>query len=84
MVAPPFIGDILALAMYLLCWSNVVAADPFPGFSHDVDALSGIESMAAQHGEGMTEDARLLHWSFVVGFNLQYVVDFINSRKGKP
>jgi hypothetical protein len=40
--------------------------------------------MAAQHGKEMTDYAKLLFWSFVAGFNQKYVVDIINSVKGKP
>jgi hypothetical protein len=83
-VAPPFIGGILALAMYLLFLSNILAGDLFPRFTADADAPPGIESMAAQHGKEMTDYAKLLFWSFVAGFNQKYVVDIINSVKGKP
>ena len=83
-VAPPFIGGILALAMYVLFLSNILAGDLFPRFAPDADAPKGIASMAAQHGQGMTDYAKLLFWSFVAGFNQKYVVDIINSVKGRP
>jgi len=83
-VAPPFIGGVLALALYLLFLSNILAGDLFPRFIPDKLAAKGVESLADQHAVGMADYAKLLFWSFVAGFNQKYVVDIINSVKGKP
>lgn len=83
-VAPPFIGGVLALAMYLLFLSNILAGDLFPKFKMDADAPAGIESLVAQNADGASEYAKLFFWAFVAGFNQKYVVDIINSVKGRP
>lgn len=53
-------------------------------FPADSDAPKGLESLVAQHAEGMSAYAKLFFWSFVAGFNQKYVVDIINSVKTKP
>ena len=83
-LAPPFIGGVLALAMYLLFLANILAGDLFPRFIADADAPDGIESLVAQHADGMSAYAKLFFWSSVAGFNQRYVVDIIDSVKGKP
>jgi hypothetical protein len=83
-VAPPFIGGVLALALYLLFLSNILAGDLFPRFEPDTNAPQGLESMVAHHAVALTDYAKLLFWSFVAGFNQKYVVDIIESVKTKP
>ena len=83
-VAPPFIGGVLALAMFLLFLSNILAGDLFPQFTPYADASKTVASLAEQHANGMRDYAKLLFWSFVAGFNQKYVVDIINSVKGRP
>ena len=83
-VAPPFVGGVLALALYLLFLSDILAGDLFPRFEPDADAPKGLGSMVAQHGVELSDYAKLFFWSFVAGFNQRYVVDIIESVKTKP
>jgi hypothetical protein len=82
-IAPPFVGGILALALYLLFLSNILAGDLFPKFVPDGTGSHGLEQLFAQDG-GLTDYAKLPFWSFVAGFNQKYVVDIIESVKAKP
>ena len=82
-VAPSFIGGILALVLYLLFMSGIIAGDLFPKFKPDANAPLGVESILAQHAVDMSAYAKLFFWSFVGGFNQKYVVDIINSIKAK-
>lgn len=83
-IAPPFVGGILALVMYLLFMANILAGDLFPKFEADENSPVGLQSLLAQHATGMPAYAKLLFWSFVAGFNQKYVVDIINSIRAKP
>ena len=83
-VVPPFVGGVLALAMYLLFLSNIVGGDLFPKFEPDANSPKGLESILTQHADGMASYGKLFFWSFVAGFNQKYVVDIINSVKAKP
>jgi len=82
-VAPSFVGGVLALVLYLLFMSNILGGDVFPKFAADANAPIGIEAILAQHADGMPSYAKLLFWSFVAGFNQKYVVDIINSIRTK-
>jgi len=84
LVVPPFVGGILAMAMYLLFLSNIIGGDVFPTFEADAGAPKTFRSLMAQHATTMPAYAKLLFWSFVAGFNQKYVVDIINSVKAKP
>ncbi len=84
-IVPPFVGGILALAMYILFLSNILGGDLFPKFKGDPDVPSGFESFfLTQYADSPASYAKLLFWSFVAGFNQKYVVDIINSVKTKP
>ena len=82
-VVPPFVGGVLALALYLLFLSNILAGDLFPRFVPDGSGRGGLQSLVAQDGE-LNDYAKLFFWSFVAGFNQKYVVDIIESVKAKP
>ncbi|KPJ94481.1 MAG: hypothetical protein AMJ53_05205 [Gammaproteobacteria bacterium SG8_11] len=82
-IAPPFVGGILALALYLLFLSNIVAGDLFPTFKPIEENIGGLKSLALQDGQ-LNDYAKLFFWSFVAGFNQKYVVDIIESVKAKP
>jgi len=82
-VAPSFVGGVLALVLYLLFLSRILAGDLFPSFVPDENAPEGLESILAQHASDMSAYAKLFFWSFIGGFNQRYVVDIINSIKAK-
>lgn len=41
-----------------------------------------LAASAIQHAKGHTDYGKLLFWSFVAGFNQNYVVDLIETMKG--
>jgi hypothetical protein len=86
---PSFIGGILAGVLYILFISGVVSGDLFPKIIADqtptcLDPKTSerFEVIFCQHAEGYASYAKLLFWSFVAGFNQNYVVDLIESLKG--
>ena len=83
-IVPPFVGGVLALVLYLLFVSHILAGDLFPRFELlKGDDCFGLKSLVC-HNTEMSGYAKLLFWSFVAGFNQKYVVDIINSVKAKP
>lgn len=81
-IVPSFVGGVLALALYLLFLSNIVAGDLFPSFvAMDKNAEVSLEMMYQHRGVELSDYAKLLFWSFVAGFNQKYVVDIIESVK---
>ena len=83
-VAPSVIGGVLALVLYILFVSGILAGDLFPKFAPDtLSAQDKVSAILTQHAEGMSAYAKLFFWSFVGGFNQKYVVDIINSVKKK-
>ncbi len=83
-VAPSLIGGVLALVLYVLFASRILAGDLFPSIVPDKDSPQDtVRSILTQHAEGMSAYAKLFFWSFIGGFNQKYVVDIINSIKAK-
>lgn len=82
-VAPSFVGGVLALVLYLLFMSRILEGALFPAFVADDNAPKGVESILAQHAADMPAYAKLFFWSFVGGFNQKYIVDIVNSIKAK-
>ena len=84
---PSFIGGILAGILYTLFISGVIKANLFPQIVPDGKCLQSktmesFEVIFCQHAEGYASYAKLLFWSFVAGFNQNYVVDLIDTIKG--
>ncbi|MGH8437994.1 MAG: hypothetical protein ACRERW_02850 [Pseudomonas sp.] len=81
---PSFIGGILAGLLFI---SGIVNGDLFPQISPDKDcsaeSLQRFVAIFCQHAEGYAAYAKLLFWSFVAGFNQNYVVDLIETMKGR-
>ncbi|MCD4674935.1 MAG: hypothetical protein K8S18_02935 [Desulfobacula sp.] len=82
-IVPSLVGGILAIILYLLFLSGIVAGDLFPVFIPDEDVRTGFDSIFDQHAKEMKDYAKILFWSFVAGFNQKYVVDIINSITSK-
>lgn len=85
MVVPSFVGGILAFVIYLLFLSKIISGELFPVFVQDSlsPSTEDFEIIWNQHGQAVPDYAKLLFWSFVAGFNQKYVVDIIESVKGK-
>lgn len=88
-ILPSFIGGILAGILYILFISGVIKGDLFPHIVSDhtshclcPDIKQRFDVIFCQHAEGFASYAKLLFWSFVAGFNQNYVVDLIDSIKG--
>lgn len=85
LVLPSFIGGILAGLLYILFISGVVQGELFPKIVADETCRYSENSfyvIFCQHAGGYAAYAKLLFWSFVAGFNQNYVVDLIDNIKG--
>ncbi|GLO15649.1 hypothetical protein PPUJ20028_42340 [Pseudomonas putida] len=85
MALPSFIGGILACLLYIIFISGIAEGTLFPKISPDNDCapenLQRFVEIFCQHAEGYPAYAKLLFWSFVAGFNQNYVVDLIETMK---
>lgn len=84
---PSFIGGIPAGILYILFISGVIKGDLFPQIVPDgkclqPEVMENFDVIFCQHAEGYASYAKLLFWSFVAGFNQNYVVDLIDTIKG--
>ncbi|PYY82879.1 hypothetical protein DNK59_21255 [Pseudomonas sp. TKO26] len=82
---PSFIGGILAGLLYILFISGVVQGELFPQIVSDKSCRYPDNSfyvIFCQHADGYAAYGKLLFWSFVAGFNQNYVVDLIENIKG--
>jgi uncharacterized membrane protein YeaQ/YmgE (transglycosylase-associated protein family) len=76
----PFVGGILALLLYVLFISGLLAGDLFPVFSPD-DSKAGpsnLTSLFAIHGDAKAY-AKLIFWCFIAGFSERFVTDIIGG-----
>lgn len=91
-ILAPLVGGILALLLYVLFLSGLLAGDLFPKFVADAittvnqtgsdakpQAIIGFESIFDTHGESYKDYAKLLFWAFVGGFSERFVVDVIGQ-----
>ena len=77
-VLAPVVSGVLALLLYILFLSELLAGDLFPSFEVNVDATRiGIGSLFEQHAKDYTDYAKLLVWAFIGGFSEKFVVDVI-------
>ncbi len=77
-VLAPVVGGVLALLLYMLFLSELLAGDLFPSFEANDDATCcGIKCLFEQHGKDFTDYAKLLVWAFIGGFSEKFVVDVI-------
>jgi hypothetical protein len=84
-IVPSFVGGVLALVLYGLFLSNILSGDLFPKWEVTIKTeQQGLNVFMSHYADGMASYAKLFFWSFVAGFNQKYVVDIINSVKGKP
>lgn len=82
-VAPPFVGGVLAVVLYIAFLGKLLGGDLFPVFEEDKGSALTLQSLLTQHAVAMPDYAKLLFWAFIAGFNQRYVVDIINSIKAK-
>ncbi|MES2207600.1 MAG: hypothetical protein V4525_12520 [Pseudomonadota bacterium] len=80
----PLVGGLMALLLYILFLSDLLAGELFPKFisdGHD-SASAGFASLFNQHGENYKEYAKLIFWCFIAGFSERFVTDMINRFEG--
>ena len=83
-IVPSFVGGVLALVLYGLFLSSILSGELFPKWEITKNSEQGLKAFKTQYADGMASYAKLFFWSFIAGFNQKYVVDIINSVKGKP
>jgi uncharacterized membrane protein YeaQ/YmgE (transglycosylase-associated protein family) len=83
-ILAPLVGGILALLLYILFLSGLLAGQLFPKFEPDSNtaAKETFEIIFATHA-GYTDYAKLIFWSFVAGFSERFVVDIISQFTNK-
>ena len=75
----PLVGGILAVLVYVLFVSGLLAGDLFPKFVPD-DAVQSVEGLGAIfqiHGKP-ADYAMLMFWAFVAGYSERFVTDIIS------
>jgi len=80
----PVVGGILAVLLYVLFISGLLAGDLFPRFVADKDAAS-IEGLAALfriHGAA-SDYAKLIFWCFLAGFSERFAIDIISQFESR-
>lgn len=74
----PVVGGVLAMFLYILFLSGLLAGDLFPSFEENADVLGhGFETIFEQHGRGFADYSKLIIWAFIGGFSEKFVVDVI-------
>lgn len=80
----PLVGGILAVVIYVMFISGLLAGDLFPTFIADEDAegIKGLRVIFEVHGQ--PEDyAKLLFWCFIAGFSERFATDIISGFEAK-
>lgn len=77
----PLVGGILAVVVYVLFVSGLLAGDLFPTFEPDDVAPGakpkGLAAIFAIHG-GAADYAKMMFWSFIAGFSERFATDIIS------
>lgn len=77
----PLVGGILAVVVYVLFISGLLAGDLFPKFVADDPSAGGrpkgLAAIFVIHG-GPADYAKMLFWSFVAGFSERFATDIIS------
>ena len=75
----PLVGGILAVLIYILFVSGLLAGDLFPKFVPDegADKISGLSAIFAIHGDE-ADYGKMLVWCFIAGFSERFATDIIS------
>lgn len=77
----PLVGGILAVVVYVLFISGLLAGDLFPRFVADDSPggakPKGLAAIFAIHG-GAADYAKMIFWSFIAGFSERFATDIIS------
>jgi hypothetical protein len=85
----PIAGAILAVLVYLLFISGLLAGNMFPTFVQDNPSATnqGFNTIFAVHCPYPSDYAKVLFWSFVAGFSEKFATNIIGqfeSRESSP
>lgn len=75
----PLVGGVLAVLVYVLFVSGLLAGDLFPKFVPDegADKINGLAAIFAIHGDAAAY-AKMVFWCFVAGFSEHFATDIIS------
>jgi len=80
----PLVGGILALLLYVLFLSGLLAGDLFPAFVPDSGtAPRDFTAIFDTRGKDYQAYAKLIFWSFLAGFSERFVIDIISQFEQK-
>lgn len=80
----PLVGGILALLLYVLFLSGLLAGDLFPKFVPDDEVVrTDFTAIFKTHGANYQAYAKLIFWSFLAGFSERFVIDIISQFEQK-
>ena len=80
----PMVGGILAVMMYILFISGLLAGDLFPKFVADdgSENLQGLNRLFLIHGAA-ADYAKLIFWCFLAGFSERFALDIIGQFESR-
>lgn len=79
----PLVGGVLALLLYILFLSQLLAGQLFPLFTADANyQLTDFSALLHQHANSFADYAKLLFWAFVAGYSERFVTDVIKRFVG--
>lgn len=80
----PLVGGILAVLMYVLFISGLLAGTLFPKFVPDAaaDSVEGLGALFLIHGTA-ADYAKLIFWCFLAGFSEKFAIDIISQFEAK-
>jgi hypothetical protein len=75
----PLVGGILAVLIYILFVSGLLAGDLFPQFVADdgADTITGLSTIFHIHGDAAAY-GKMLVWCFISGFSERFATDIIS------
>jgi hypothetical protein len=75
----PFTGGFLAVILYLLFVSGLLAGDLFPAFEAGQTTAKDFSRLLECTAKDYPDYAKIIFWSFVAGFSESFVTDIIGS-----
>jgi hypothetical protein len=81
----PIAGAILAVLVYLLFISGLLAGNMFPTFVPDdqVNKIQGLRTIFEVHCPTSSDYAKVLFWSFIAGFSERFATNIIGQFESR-